>query len=147
MISEYSGRNSMGKARDKTADSKEKLCLRHLISFIGKGKVQVKESLLFLFGYLSQSMFCNIYYYYYCGCCYFLYLQSSRCSPPSIIYFLKKNFNLCFYFMCMGICLHVWAPCPCSAQVGQKRAVDPLRLEVQMVVSFQMDSGNQNKLS
>jgi hypothetical protein len=38
VVPEYSGRNFLGGARDKTADSKEKLCLGYLISFIGKGK-------------------------------------------------------------------------------------------------------------
>lgn len=56
MISEYSGRNSMGKARDKTADSKEKLCLRHLISFIGKGK----EIIVYFFCLVSYLSPCFV---------------------------------------------------------------------------------------
>jgi hypothetical protein len=40
------------------------------------------------------------------------------------------------------ICLHVCAACVCSTYRGQKRALDPLELELQMVVSHHVCAGN-----
>lgn len=37
----------------------------------------------------------------------------------------------------------VYAPCVCSAHGGQKRALDPLELEVPVVESQHVESGNQ----
>lgn len=48
-------------------------------------------------------------------------------------------------FMCMGVLpvLYVYAQCACSAQEGQKRALNPLGWELQTVVSQHGEAGNQ----
>ena len=54
--------------------------------------------------------------------------------------FSFKFFKLtyCYVYDCM--CINV--PGACSTQRGQKRASDPLELELQMVVSYQVSDGN-----
>ena len=53
---------------------------------------------------------------------------------------LSVSSSSSFYFMfyvceCLA-CMHVYVPHVCSAHRGQKRALDPLELELQEVVSY-----------
>ena len=43
----------------------------------------------------------------------------------------------CFAYM------HIWVPCVCSSQGGQKRAQSPLEVELLMVVKFCVGAGNE----
>ena len=49
-----------------------------------------------------------------------------------------------FYFMCMAVlsALYVCEPCMSGACEDQKRALDPLELELQIVVSHHVDAGH-----
>lgn len=54
---------------------------------------------------------------------------------PAHFIILKKG--LCTCFMCVGVlpaCVSICTACACSARGGQKRALDPLKLEVQMII-------------
>lgn len=44
--------------------------------------------------------------------------------------------------MLMDVLPVLCAPCVCNAQGGQKRAVDPLELEFQIVASYCVGAGN-----
>jgi hypothetical protein len=43
--------------------------------------------------------------------------------------------------MHLSACLHVYTPHVSSAHIGQKKASDPLKLDLQTVVSCQVGSG------
>lgn len=49
-----------------------------------------------------------------------------------------------FYFMCMGILLHIWLSTICIPSVyrDQKKTSSPLKLELQMVMSHYVGAGN-----
>lgn len=49
-----------------------------------------------------------------------------------------------FYFMCMGVsaCMYVCTVCACSHKEDQKMALDPLKMELQTVVSCYAGAGN-----
>ena len=57
------------------------------------------------------------------------------------VFYLIKN---CFYFMHTSVCLHVcmFTMCKSGALGDQKRALDPLKLELQTVVSCCVGAGN-----
>jgi hypothetical protein len=51
-------------------------------------------------------------------------------------------------YLCLGhfACMYVSTQCVCRAQRSQKRALEPLELELWMVVSCHMDAGNQTQV-
>ena len=42
--------------------------------------------------------------------------------------------------------MYICAPCVCNAYRGQKRASDPLKLELQTVLSHNVGAGNQTQV-
>lgn len=49
--------------------------------------------------------------------------------------------SILFYVYGCCACMYVFAPHVCSVLKGQKRVSDPLELELELVVSHQMDAG------
>ena len=73
-------------------------------------------------------------------------LLYSICEPiaksnSKAIYSLLNN--LCSFYACgCFVCSYVSAPHACSTCGGQKRALDPVRQELQMVVGQHVGTGN-----
>ena len=59
-----------------------------------------------------------------------------------ILFIFFKIFHLVLFCVLTFTRLYVNAPCVCSAQGGQKRASDPLELELQMAMSHHEGGGN-----
>lgn len=57
--------------------------------------------------------------------------------------FLKIYLYLCAWVFCLHVC---WALHACSSWESQKRAVDPLKLELQTVVSLCVGARNQTQV-
>lgn len=58
-----------------------------------------------------------------------------------IIYY---KISICVYFMCMSTCLHVYKHTMCipDAHGNQKQVLDPLKLELQTTMNYQVGSGD-----
>lgn len=54
------------------------------------------------------------------------------------------EFIYLFYVVCL-FCLHICVPHACSVQGGQKRSLDPLELELQMIVTCHVCAGSQTE--
>ena len=72
----------------------------------------------------------------------------STARVVSALSFFKELFSLLFLF-CMYECiasLHVGMPVLCNACRGQKEVLDPLELELWMVVSCHVGAGNRTQV-
>ena len=70
------------------------------------------------------------------------FLQGTWSSPFPFRFFYIYLFL--FYVLACFACLSVCEPCTCSTHSGQKRASDPLELELQELESHPVGAGNEN---
>lgn len=45
------------------------------------------------------------------------------------------------------VCMFMYVPCACSTHGGQEKALDVLKLELQMFTSYHMGVGNKSRFS
>jgi hypothetical protein len=64
-----------------------------------------------------------------------------------IILFLFLNILLLLYVYGNSACTYVYAPSACKVLRGQKKASDPLELDLYTMVSCHIDAGHQRVVS